>query len=584
MWRACRRYRLADAGRFCDASRSWQAWRRTAGSCRNWAACAALLSTSLGASGAAWGSVDGVGTPAAARATEPHLWGVHAGFYTNFGTTSALTSQGTHVGGGDTGPTAATSRGTISFWVRGAPGSPLANGTNINNGDLLANQGGTGFSSEGVPGVDISFDNASGHYGTLRVNLGDASANASNASGPHSCNWASAGSVLEGGVWTHFLISFDVGGTTSTSKNLAVYENGVKIGGGCRYGSTSAMLVAVDNPNGWNLQAPIATNLHGVVDIADVVVDFTNSIVDGSNNISPLDIAKVYNAGQPVPLPKHCDLWGSTPQICFSGPAKKFTKNRGTATGLALSGDNDGKLYDTSFGPSGPPKKTAVLNWAYGQAIATGVTSVTTDGAGNLIDADDLLIAVLTVEDTAGAAVDHNPACPAGFLSVPYASGTNPSLDNGGHPTDVLSCYRIADGTETGAFTFTWTTANSRGGQYALYDFGGVNTDNPIDEADVQVNGSPSTAIVAPSLDALAGGADTLLTHYTTFDPVKITLPPGQNLAVGSLVSSGTTAIRGAFEVLSSSAPTGTRTATTSVTTEGQAINFAIRPATKKKK
>src|SRR6185312_2049821 len=95
------------------------------------------------------------------RATEARLWGVHFGFYTNFGTTSALTSVGTHVKGGDTGPTAATSKGTISFWVRGAPGSHLATGTNINNGDILANQGGPGFSSEGVPGVDISFDDAS---------------------------------------------------------------------------------------------------------------------------------------------------------------------------------------------------------------------------------------------------------------------------------------------------------------------------------------------------------------------------------------------------------------------------------------
>jgi len=513
------------------------------------------------------------------QANEARLWGAHFGYYTSFGTTSPLTSQGTSVKGGDTGPTAATSNGTVSFWIRGAPGSSLATGTNINNGDILANQGGAGFSSEGVPGLDISFDDASGHYGTLRVNLGDASANSGNANGPHSCNWSSNGPVLLGGVWTHFLISFDVSGTASTSKNLAVYENGVKLGGGCKYGSVSAMLVAVDNPNGWNVEAPIASNQHGVMDVSDVVIDFTNSIVDSNNDISPDEIAKLYSMGKPVPLPKHCALWGSTPQICLSGRIDRFTTNKGTVTGLALSGANDGQLYNTSFGPAGPPRHSAVLAWSYGQAVSTGVTSVTTDSAGNMIKAGEFLIAFLTLEDIPGGAVDHSPTCPAGFSAVAYATGVNPSLDSGSHPTDVLSCYKIADGSENGAFTFAWVAGNTRGGQYALYDLQQVSAVAPIDEADIQISSSPTTSIVAPSLNTLVGTSDTLLTHYTTYDPSKIMVPVGQNLAVGSLVSSGTTGIRGAFEYLFSSQPTGTRTATTSTATEGQAINIAIRAA-----
>jgi hypothetical protein len=512
------------------------------------------------------------------RTTEPRMWGAHFGYYTNFGTTSALTSEGTSVKGGDAGPTAATSKGTISFWIRGAPGSPSATGTNVNDGDILANQGGAGFSSEGLPGFDISFDNASGHYGTLRVNLGDASANAGNANGPHSCNWSSSGSVLAGGVWSHFLISFDVSGTTSTSKNLAVYENGVKLGGGCKYGLTAAMLVAVDDPNGWNVEAPIASNQHGVIDISDVVVDFTNAIVDSNNNISPDEIAKVYSISQPVPLPKRCALWGSTPQICLSGRIDKFVTNKGTATGLSLSGANDGQLYNTSFGPGGAPRHTAVLNWSYGQTISNGVTSVMTNDAGNLVNAGELLIVILTIEDSPGGAVDHDPACASGFAPIAYATGANPSLDNGGHPTQVLSCSKITDGTETGAFTFNWTTGNTRGGQYAIYDIGQVKTAAPIDEADIQISSSPTTNIVAPSLDGLTGTKDTLLTHYTTYDPLKVTVPAGQALAVGSLVSSGTTAIRGAFEYLTTSSPTGSRTATTPTETEGQAINIAIQP------
>src|SRR6185503_21278585 len=111
------------------------------------------------------------------------------------------------------------------------------------------------------------------------------------------------------------------------------------------------------------------------------------------------------------------------------------------------------------------------------------------------------------------------------------------------------------------------------------YDVGHVKTAAPIDEADIQISSSQTTNIVATSLDALTGRKDTLLTHFTTYDPVKVMVPAGQALVVGSLVSSGTTAIRGAFEYLSSSASTGPRAATTSTGTEGQAINIALQPA-----
>jgi hypothetical protein len=523
-------------------------------------------------------------TSAVAAAYTPKY--VHLSENTTYGTTSALTSSGTGVAGGDAGATAATSHLTVSFRVKGTATSAGANSINRwLNTDIFSNQGsGATYNSEGVPGLDISFDNAGGNYGTFRFNLGDSLATAANANGAHSCN-TSGFPAVPNGVETAVVISADTSGAGSVNKNTAIYVNSgsgwTKVAGGCSYGVTAAMLIAVSNANGWNANKGVASGIaSAVLDLTDFVADFTNSVVDGSNNISSANLHKVaLDDGTPVVLPANCALWGSTPQICLNAPASTWATNKGTATGLTL---NSTPIYDAAVQwPALKPAHQVIRDWSYGEPVSSGTSVATSTGANPVPKQNELILAGLVLKDTSNGTGNHNPTCPAGFTTPTFAIGSNPSWDNGSNnnPTDVLLCWKVAGVSETGAYTFNWTTATTNTGNWFMSVYTGANTSTPIDAAGIQKNGSTSnsTSDTAPSLTTLAVSNDTLVNIFASYVAGVMALPATTRESLINGTSNTAFNIKVGDEVLASNAATGTRTSTMPSGT-GQALSVALIP------
>lgn len=512
---------------------------------------------------------------------------------TKFGTASALTSAGTLVTGGDTGALADTSKLTLAFSVKCTAGSAATNAVNATscvNGDWFANFGnatscnGGQCGSEGNAGIDLSFDNASGFYGTLRINFGDTLATFANQGTTHSCNYQ-VNSALTPGVWQHFLIEADLSSTASSAKKVTVYKNGVKQGtGGCTASgyAAAAFPINVSAAVGWTLTTPITGGGGNTVaaDLADVYLDFSHSDVDSSNNLSAAAIAKFYDTAnsRPVYTGANCELpFGAPAHICLrtppGGTTADFIVNKGTITGLSLIA---GAIYNAPAGPTAPPTNRAYIDWMTSAVVGNG-TSKTTNSNSNTIVAGSLLIAGINIEDNAKSTGDHTPVCPTGFTQD-YRAWNNGAAD---FPTDVVVCHKIADATDaagTGAYQFTWTTTQTRGGIWTLAQILNVNPSSPIDQVAGQISGAAASSVnvVCPTLGSLTLANNLLLNMAYIYSTGTITLPASKDLADISNSGSGQPYVA-IYEQLTTSTAPGTRTFVDSTSTSGQCISMAIK-------
>lgn len=487
-----------------------------------------------------------------------------------FGTASALTSAGTTVAGGDTGALADSSQFTFAFSLKALKSSTNYANTSarstIHDTDFISMQGASPtYSSEGVPGMNLAVDAADG-YGTLRINLGDSGANATNASGAHTCDFAIASGFFSG-VAQHFLIEGNTG-QTGTAENVAVYQNGVKLAGGCNYSTGGPMSIHWSNPNGWAINTPSFGDLRGEFELADVYMDFAHSDVDTSNNLSAAAVCKFYCNGGPVSLGAHGQLpYGVPAHIFLSGDKTTFGTNKGTITGLSVLA---GALYNAPASLTTIPAN-AYVDFAVESNLASSITTITTDPAGYTIPAGALVMPWVAVEDSSNGTGNHGLGstfnCPSGFSSV-YAAWDNGAANN---PTLVMICQKIAGSGETGQYTFNWTTNNTRGGHYGLIVVRGEDSSAPIDAVGGTKWGSAAqtTTWSAPSISP-ANAGDLMLTFNFSYFTGTFTIPSGQDqYDVDNQAFLD-------WEVLSASGATGTRSGTTP-SSSGQAVNIAIK-------
>jgi hypothetical protein len=130
-----------------------------------------------------------------------------------------------------------------------------------------------------------------------------------------------------------------------------------------------------------------------------------------------------------------------------------------------------------------------------------GTSATLTAGA---IQQGDLLIACVVPQTPNGTVSPGTVMAPPGWVQL-----DNSSIQLDGVPGNAAIFYKVVDGTEGNAFTFSW--ANSADYSWTLLDYSGVDPLSPIDAfADLgNDNGFYSADTVAPSVDAPAG--DTLV-------------------------------------------------------------------------
>ena len=181
---------------------------------------------------------------------------------------------------------------------------------------------------------------------------------------------------------------------------------------------------------------------------------------------------------------------------------------------------------------------------------ASVVNSTSTTGASGTslaltypasITQGNLLVAVVSA--TGGTSF----VAPAGWTLGPVA-------------VTAAACYfRIADGTETGNVTWTWTTAGVNCG--IMVNCTGNMTGNFVDASASVANGASTNYVASAVVPRNVG--DLLLNVYAGNTANAITVPGGQSNTGGT--TGNTKCIIAGYETLSSTPPaasTGTRTAT----------------------
>jgi Hint domain len=130
-----------------------------------------------------------------------------------------------------------------------------------------------------------------------------------------------------------------------------------------------------------------------------------------------------------------------------------------------------------------------------------GTSASLTAGA---IQQGDLLIACVVPQTPGGTLSPGSVVAPPGWIQL-----DNSSIQLDGVPGNAAIFYKIANGSEGNAFTFSW--ANSADYSWTLLDYSGVDPSSPIDAFGDQTNdgGHYNTDTMAPSVNATAG--DTLV-------------------------------------------------------------------------
>lgn len=491
--------------------------------------------------------------------------------------------------------------GIMSVWLRGSVGNDSNNGNDANwcaLSDMISNAGsGSTYTSESVPGLNICFDNASGHEGTARLNLNDATGGTN-----HSVQ-ASKASMFTNGAWTHYIWAWDMG-FTQGNKRAALYVNGVKqtISGPSEQGTIGSFVSALNSALGFGINLAVSNSaILGAFEMADCFLDcHTTGLLDGSKNLSVATLNAFYNNG-PVYLGADGSLpLGSQPEVFFSGDKSTFPANRGSATGaIALHAPilttpaTPANLYNASYGPTGATDGRPYFDWTLtnhlvGQNAAT--SSITAKNSGNPIALGDLLIAcVHLVEGSVN--VDRAIQTPSGWTLLSTTGTAMPVRgNNSGDPTNTAVFWKIADAGDVSAAaanwatppTFNWTTnANAvRSGSCTILKYKGANGATPIQAAAAQYNNAtttPSAPTVTPT-----GSLSTLLTLFFFYDSANagVTVPPsgqdlrfkraGTSLAIGYVMASD--------EKLTGTGATGTRVASQTTSSPSASVSIVIGP------
>lgn len=127
------------------------------------------------------------------------------------------------------------------------------------------------------------------------------------------------------------------------------------------------------------------------------------------------------------------------------------------------------------------------LGWVTDDGIAAGSTSATTNKGTNTINAGDVIVIHVLGEDN--SLTNHSMTCPSGFTNFSWSFHYNSNSNSG---FNTLACWKVAGGSETGAYTVNWTTTNGNIFEWAMYVVTGANGTAPIDVTAVTDNGNGS--------------------------------------------------------------------------------------------
>jgi hypothetical protein len=148
------------------------------------------------------------------------------------------------------------------------------------------------------------------------------------------------------------------------------------------------------------------------------------------------------------------------------------------------------------------------FNWGLSGTSGDG-TSVSVNVGTQTINPNDLLIAVV-VPESVNSTPPGDVQAPSGWVQL---DDTALLMNFGGTiPATAAVFYKIADGSESGNYTFTW--GNDAKCSWTLVDYSGVDTANPIFASAGQTTTDYVTETTAPSVAANAG--DTLVNIWTT--------------------------------------------------------------------
>ena len=175
----------------------------------------------------------------------------------------------------------------------------------------------------------------------------------------------------------------------------------------------------------------------------------------------------------------------------------------------------------------------------------------------------DLMIATVS---QAGAAV--NWTAPAGWTTLTTSNGTqSPRL---------VAWYRVATGADTSSTSYTFTSSASaeRGG--GIMAFRGVNTSTPIASSAIQAYAAV-TNVVAPSITP--GVANTMLVAIWGFSDSVATVPAAMTASIPHGSGAANANLMSAYQAVSASTATGTRTLSTLDSVTSNAVLLALTPA-----
>jgi hypothetical protein len=496
-----------------------------------------------------------------------------------------------------------TSRGLLSMWVKGSVSNTTLGITPDANWfaglvNIACNNSATG-TSETAPGICSVWDNASGVYGTLRLNLNDTTG------GPAHTLQILKASLWSNTTWQHYLLVWDTN-FANGSKQYAIYLNGTKVTGAAATDGSPSFIDNINNAAGWAINSTTTSGSPGSFDIADVMMDtHTTGLVDGSNNYTG-SLAAFISGGKPVDLGANCATpLASTPEICLKGTKSGFATNQGTAsTALALTNPTGTSsatalLWNAPYGPGGPPAGKPVQQWitaSHITGLTSGSTSFATNALANAIVQGDLLLLFVDLIDTS-TAIDRGLITPTGWTLLSTTGAALPFhvTTSGNLPGNYAVYWKVAaagDVTAAGANwtnapTVSWATTNGnalRSAGFTLVDYTGTNASTPIQTASATMNGGAGNNGVtsAAAASVTPTSTPTLLASASSYaGNAFIATPPGSQelrYRLTDKAGGGNGYTMVSDEALSSTAATGTRTATTSALIPTMSYNIVVGP------
>lgn len=488
-----------------------------------------------------------------------------------------------------------SSVGWVSFWYRCGVGASGVNAPNTCNVmPIISNLTSSAQDSEGVSGMNVVIDNASGNYGTFRVNLNDATGGHVAA---HSCN-AILVSAQPSNVWIHWFIAFDF----TSSNKLVIYKSGVLAQSGCNstnYTGSYPLTIHLANTAGfsilagnWSGTGNLNSGAPGQGEMSDLQMDFTSTPIVGTTVPAPT-LGRFILNGLPVDPGANCArAFGYQPQFCYLYGKASFFTNRGSLgqAGMTQASSAQNVIYNAGSTPLDPTPAHRVYRKWLASLTGTGITTTATiSTGGNTIAVGDLLVLALSLRDTSRTTGVHTMPCPMGFTQQ-YRNWNNGGSNNG-FPLELLVCTRIADGSDAGAsttYTSTWSVAPTSGARWVLADYGGADQTTPIDAAaglpasgsDASSSGTnftASTSVVAPAITPTVP-SDLLLSIYNASAGATTTAIAAPADEDQRIKMNSNPQILFAERQLTNASATPTETATYGSTQGSNAASLLIRP------